>query len=160
MRYLCSLTFDLPVIRSVSWHQQKFTHNKEWLDIILFCLRKYEISVELISVYNVIEKLAEHGIHCLPCSRTYYVIYVSIATKNSYWCLNDVIETSLSQCSKCKCWSFCSCYVNITYLWRYYSTNSKGAWHTMYATLLWNYTWEANWNVWFSQTYKENIYFF
>ena len=31
------------------------------------CLRKSEGSVERISVYYVIEKLTEHGIHCLPC---------------------------------------------------------------------------------------------
>ena len=32
------------------------------------CLRKYEDSVERISICNAIENLAEHSIHCLPCS--------------------------------------------------------------------------------------------
>ena len=32
------------------------------------CLRKSEVSVERVSVCNVTENLAEHGIHCLPCS--------------------------------------------------------------------------------------------
>ena len=40
------------------------------------CLRKCEVSVERISVCNVIGNLAEHGIHCLPCSCTNDVIDV------------------------------------------------------------------------------------
>ena len=32
------------------------------------CLRESKVSVEGISVCHVIEKLMEHGIHCLPCS--------------------------------------------------------------------------------------------
>ena len=35
---------------------------------IIIYLRKSEVTVETISVCNVIEKLMEHGIHCLPCS--------------------------------------------------------------------------------------------
>ena len=35
---------------------------------IIICLRKSEVTIERISVCNVIEKLREHGIHCLPCS--------------------------------------------------------------------------------------------
>ena len=35
---------------------------------IIICLRKSEITVERISVCDVIEKLMEHGIHCLSCS--------------------------------------------------------------------------------------------
>ena len=31
-------------------------------------LRKSEVSVERISFSNVVENLAEHGIHCLPCT--------------------------------------------------------------------------------------------
>ena len=38
------------------------------------CLRKSKLSVESISGYNVIENLAEHGIHCLPSSYTNDVI--------------------------------------------------------------------------------------
>ena len=36
--------------------------------------RKTEVSVERISVCNVIKNLAEHGIRCLPCSDTTNVI--------------------------------------------------------------------------------------
>ena len=35
---------------------------------------KSEVSVERVSVSYVIEKLMEHGIHCLPCSYTNEVI--------------------------------------------------------------------------------------
>ena len=34
----------------------------------IVCLRKSEVSVERISVCNVIENLAERNIHCLSCS--------------------------------------------------------------------------------------------
>ena len=34
----------------------------------IICLRKSEVSVERISVCNVIANLAEHGIHCPSCS--------------------------------------------------------------------------------------------
>ena len=37
-------------------------------------LRKSEVYVERISVCNVIENLAEHGIHCLPSSYTNGII--------------------------------------------------------------------------------------
>ena len=37
-------------------------------------LRKSEVSIERISVYDVIENLLQHGIHCLPCSYTNEVI--------------------------------------------------------------------------------------
>ena len=39
-----------------------------------FCWRKSEVFVERVSVRNVIENLAEHGIHCLPCSSTYNIM--------------------------------------------------------------------------------------
>ena len=38
---------------------------------IIICSRKAEATVERISVCNVIEKIMEHGIHCLPYSYTY-----------------------------------------------------------------------------------------
>ena len=50
---------------------------------IIICLRKSEVSVERISVYNAIEKLLEHIIHCLPCSYTNDVI-ILLATMTSY----------------------------------------------------------------------------
>ena len=40
----------------------------------IICLRKSECSVEKNSVCIVIENLAGHGIHCLPCSYTNDVI--------------------------------------------------------------------------------------
>ena len=40
----------------------------------IICLRKSEVSVERISVCNVIENLVEYGMHCLPCSYISYVI--------------------------------------------------------------------------------------
>ena len=52
-----------------------------------FCLRKSKVIVERISVCNVIENLAEHGIHCLPCSYTNDVI---VCNRNNY----DIILVS------------------------------------------------------------------
>ena len=40
----------------------------------IMCLRKPEVSVERLSVYNVIEKLTEHSTHRLPCCYTNDVI--------------------------------------------------------------------------------------
>ena len=40
----------------------------------IICLRKYEVSVERISVCNITENLVEYGIRCLPCSYTNDVI--------------------------------------------------------------------------------------
>ena len=40
----------------------------------IICLRNSEVTVERISVCNVIEKWMEHGIHCLPCSYTNDII--------------------------------------------------------------------------------------
>ena len=52
-----------------------FTDNTELNNLrIVICLRKSEITVERISVCNVIEKLMENGIHCLPCSHTNEVV--------------------------------------------------------------------------------------
>ena len=41
---------------------------------LIICLRKYEVTVERISVCYVIEKLMEHGIHCRPCLQNNDVI--------------------------------------------------------------------------------------
>ena len=44
-------------------------HNMELNDLrIIIRFRKSEVSVERISFCNIIENLAEHDIHCLPCS--------------------------------------------------------------------------------------------
>ena len=40
----------------------------------IICFKKSEVSVERISVCNVIENLAKHGRHCLPCSYTNDII--------------------------------------------------------------------------------------
>ena len=45
------------------------------------CLRKSDVSVERISVGNVTENLAGHGILCVPCSYTNDVIDV---LRNNY----------------------------------------------------------------------------
>ena len=58
-------------------YQPQITFNTELNDLRkIICLRKSEISDEIISVCNVIEKLTEHGIHCLQCSGTNDVIYM------------------------------------------------------------------------------------
>ena len=64
----------LPLFRS-SAHLftmlQVCTDNSEFNDLrIMICWRNFEDTVERISVCNVIEKLMEHGIHCLSCSFT------------------------------------------------------------------------------------------
>ena len=51
---------------------------------MIIYLKKSVVSDERISVYNVIEKLAEHDMHCLPCPGTNDVISVTIATSSSY----------------------------------------------------------------------------
>ena len=43
--------------------------------VYCICLKTSKDSIERISVGSVIEKLAEHGIHCLPCSSTTEVIH-------------------------------------------------------------------------------------
>ena len=50
-------------------------------ELKIIYLRKSKVSVERLSVCNVIEKLMEHGIHCLPCSYATDVI-------NIYYCNN------------------------------------------------------------------------
>ena len=44
---------------------------------VITCLRKSEATIKRISGYDVIEKLTEHGIHCLACSYTNDVIALS-----------------------------------------------------------------------------------
>ena len=39
-------------------------------------LRTIDVTIERISVCNIIEKLMEHSIHCLPCSYNNDVIYL------------------------------------------------------------------------------------
>ena len=53
------------------------TYNTELNDLNkIICLRKISVSVERISVYKVIENLAEHGKHCLPCSTKFFIIFI------------------------------------------------------------------------------------
>ena len=49
-----------------------------------YLFEKTEDSVKIISVCNVIENLAEHGIRCLSCSYTNDVIDVTATTMTSY----------------------------------------------------------------------------
>ena len=60
--------------------EETFQHRKYNTELndmrIIICLRKSEVTVERISVCNVIEKLMEYAIHCLPCSYTNSVIDV------------------------------------------------------------------------------------
>ena len=52
-------------------HRPISAGDMELIDLTtIICLRKSEVSDERFSVCNVIEKLMEHGIHCLPCSYT------------------------------------------------------------------------------------------
>ena len=54
------------------------------------------------TISNVIEKLVEHGIHCLPCSYTNYVINnIIIATMTSHY-QNDVTAEPHSAKGLCK----------------------------------------------------------
>ena len=54
----------------------KFTDNTELNNLRkIICLRKFEVCKKKGS--NVIDKLVEHGIKCLPCSYTNDVIAIS-----------------------------------------------------------------------------------
>ena len=54
-----------------------YMYNRELNGLrIIICLRKFEVSVKRISVCNIIEKLMEHTIHCLPCSGTNITIAI------------------------------------------------------------------------------------
>ena len=58
---------------SMKWNtvgKQECRRLKMILMVLLLDLRKSEVSVERISVCNVIENLALHGLHSLPCSYT------------------------------------------------------------------------------------------
>ena len=54
--------------------EQISPYNTELIELRKNYLRKSVVSVGRISVCNVSEHLAEHGIHCLPCSYTIDVI--------------------------------------------------------------------------------------
>ena len=62
-------------IQNTNVRKNDFKCNTELHDLrIIICLRKHEITVERISVFNVIEKLMEHDIYCLPYFYTNDVI--------------------------------------------------------------------------------------
>ena len=73
----------------IKWFQKNYLFEKIWS----LCLKKKK------TVSNVIEKLVEHGIHCLPCSYTNKWCHSSIiiATMTSHWCQTDVIGTTFYQ---------------------------------------------------------------
>ena len=86
-------------------------------------LEKSEVSVERSSVCNVIENLAGHGIHCLPCS---YTSDVTVATMMSY-CHIDFKVTS-SGCHSVKVLSTTAGYsliAMITDLFRHLINDSR-----------------------------------
>ena len=55
--------------KQIKKQQQKNNNKKQFNDLrIIICLKKSEVTIVIISVCNVIENLAEHGIGCLPYS--------------------------------------------------------------------------------------------
>ena len=54
------------------------------------------------TVSNVVEKLVEHGIHCLPCSYTNYVINNIIKATMTSHCQSDVTAEPHSAKGLCK----------------------------------------------------------
>ena len=68
------------------------------------------------SVYNVIECLKKHGIHCLPCSYINDVRFVTVAGTTSYSFQSDVIKRPFCQGTKHNSWLYSSCYGNISTL--------------------------------------------
>ena len=75
----CSYLVARPAgLRMIQQLQQVFSNsvlNTEFIDLrIVICLRKSEVTVERISVCNVIEKLRELGKHPLLCSYTNDII--------------------------------------------------------------------------------------
>ena len=81
---------------------------------IIICFRKFEDTVERIYVFNVIEKLMGHGIHCslcLPCSYTNDV-KVLLPYYDVILILSDVIGMTFCQgtCTKHSSWLFPSWY--------------------------------------------------
>ena len=123
---------EVPVKSETEKKNIKNTELNGWRMIV--CFRKYKVSIERLSVCSVIGKLAEHGIHCVPCSETNDVISDTTATESSCWCQSDVIETSFCQGIKHNIWF--SIVALITHVWRHLTYNSRGAWHTLYMLLL------------------------
>ena len=59
------------------WTALRFVDNSQLNDVrTIICLRKFEVSVERISICNVIEKLADRGMHGLLCFYTDDVVDV------------------------------------------------------------------------------------
>ena len=95
--------------------------------IKIICLRKSQVSAKRILVFNVIEKLAEHGIHSLPCSYTNDIMdllpHVMVISKlyvpgcHSAKVLSTIVSNSLATMVQ-----ICDI-IDI------------GAWHTVYAML-------------------------
>ena len=100
-----------------SYNRSNFV-NTELHDLRKFgYFRTSEVSVERISVYNVIEKLEEHGIHCLQCS--FEVM--------SLGCHSVNVQVGYSLIAM------------VTVLCRHLTYDSRAEWHTVYAMLLSNY---------------------
>ena len=105
-------------------------------------LRKSEVTVERISVCYDIEKMMEHGIHCLPCSYTNEIIDLLPLQLRHH--IN--FKVTLSGCHSVKILTPTVGYsvvVMATDLCRSLTHDSRGAWHTVYVMLLLNYKWDA-----------------
>ena len=87
---------------------------------IIICLRKSEVTIERISVCNVIENLMEHGINCLPCSYTSGIIGLLPWQLRRHIDFEVIHRMSFCHSTKHKSWLFPSC-----------SYGSRGAWHTV-----------------------------
>ena len=105
---------------------------------IIICLRRSEVVVEGISFCNVIEKLMEHDIHCLPGSCINDVIdllswqlgsYIDFILTSSGSHAVEILRTQVRN----------SIVAMVTDLWCHLTYNLRGAWHTVYAMLHSNY---------------------
>ena len=99
-------------------------------------LRKSEVSVERISVCNIIEKLMGRSMHWLPCFYTNDVINATVPSMTSYWFQSD--EVTSSGCHSVKEFSTIVSFTPVTMvtdLLCHLTYNSSGAWHKQYAML-------------------------
>ena len=100
-------------------------------------LRKSEVSVDRISVRNIIENLAEQGIHCLSYSNTNSAIdmlaqelRVHINTKQTSWRRPSSMVLSTTVCN--------SILTMVTNIWFHLIFDSREVRHTVYIMLLSN----------------------
>ena len=105
---------------------------------MIVCWRKSKVSEEKISVFNVIEKLMEHTILCLPCSFTNGAIDMLLQQLRRH---TDFKVTTWG-CHSVKVLSTTVDYslvAVVTNLFHHLTYDAAVAWHTVYAMLLSNY---------------------